>query len=184
MSLSTPNLNITLVPTYSSKSVGIADISQYPTGYYITNPTIEFTIPGFKKVALPFTTSSINVYNGNNLGVCNVTDINYLSPLPDGIYTVRFSISPNNTTYVEKNFMRTEIIECKYSKAFLKLDITQCDNEIKKYKKDKLNKIRLFIDGSIASANDCDLNTSYKLYQKADEMLKKFSDGECDCNHI
>jgi len=177
--MANPVLDITLIPTYSTKTIGFADITPFPIGYNVSNSNIEITAPGFRKVSANFVAKSVNVYNANNINICAAGEP--LSPLPDGIWTVKYSIAPNNLLFVEKSFIRTEVIECKYAKAFLKLDLSECDNEIKKSRKQILKKIRLFIDGAVASANDCDLEGAMKLYNKANEMLDRFIDGECDC---
>ena len=52
----TLKLDILVINTYSTLTLGIADISTYPTEPpNVTSPTIEITMPGFDPVAIPFT---------------------------------------------------------------------------------------------------------------------------------
>lgn len=176
-------LDITLVPTYTIKKLGIADISVYPSStFVITNPTIEVTPPGWQKVAIPFTAKGVNILDSDNLGMTSDSaSVSDLAQLPDGIYTIKYSFSPANKYFVEKRFLRMDLLECKYANAFLKLDLDVCDLEIKKYRKSMLAKIRLFMDGAMAASNNCDCVLAIQLYKKASELLDEFIDGQCEC---
>ncbi len=54
-------LDILVIPTYNSKTLGIADISTYPASPPVQSPTIEITIPGFGLVSIPFVPNDFNV---------------------------------------------------------------------------------------------------------------------------
>lgn len=178
-----PILDITLMDTYSLKTMGIADISMYPNGYNISNSTIEVTAPGFKKVAIQFNPKSVNIINSNSINLTCSLSYEGLASLPDGIYTLRYSISPNQTNFVEKSFMRIEQLECKYATAFLYLDLD--DTSFKETHKGKLKKLdlaKIFMKGSIAAVNECDHLLGIKLYKKAQEIIEDIIDGECKCD--
>lgn len=178
-----PILDITLIPTYSLKTMGIADISVYPTGYNISNPTIEITAPGMKKIAISFIPKTVNIINSNTINLTCVLSISQLASLPDGIYTLKYSVNPVQTNFVEKSFMRVDNLECKYAAAFLYLDLDDDSfKDIHKEKIKKLKTVRMFIDGSVAAMNECDANLAFKLYKKAQEMLDAIIDGECKCD--
>jgi hypothetical protein len=174
-------LDILVINTYSALTLGIADISTYPTEPpNVTSPTIEITMPGFDPVAIPFTVQDFNVFNSATLGLSEVGDP-YL-PLPDGVYYLRYSVAPAYENYVDKTIMRVEQIQEKFDNAFMKLDMMQCDMAIKTQAKVDLNSIWYMIQGSIAAANNCAVDTANKLYVQANNMLNNFISNNCGCS--
>jgi len=178
-----PLLDITLIQTYSLKTIGIADISVYPDNFDVFNPTLELTAPGMLKVALPFNPRTVNVFNSNNINMTCTFDYSQLAALPDGIYTLKYSISPNQDRFIEKSFMRVDKLECKFAQAFLYLDLDDDSfHDVHKNKMKTLKTVRMLIDGSVAAMNECDDILAVKLYQKASQMLDALIDGECKCD--
>jgi hypothetical protein len=175
-------LDILVIPTYNTYTLGIADASTYDTDPpVVTAPTIEITIPGFTTpVFLPFVVNDFNIFNSTSLGLSAVGDP--LIPLPDGIYYLRYTVSPAYINYVEKNIMRTELIQEKFDSAFMKLDMMECDLAIKTQSKVNLNSIYYMISGSIAAANNCAIDTANTLYIQANNMLNNFIRNNCGCS--
>lgn len=171
-------LDILVVPTYNTLTLGIADASTYVTTP--SAPTIEITIPGFGIVTLPFVPNDFNIFNSTSLGITSVGDP--LLPLPDGVYYLKYSISPAYVNYVEKTIIRVETLQERFDAAFMKLDMMQCDLAIKTQQKVTLNSIYFFIQGSIAAANNCAVETSNKLYAQASNMLNNFIKTDCNCS--
>jgi len=172
------NLNLNLVDTYSLSSMALADISAYDPHLAISNATIEITAPGFNKVSTIFTPKSVNVYNAQvfNIGCAPDTE------LPDGLYTVKYSVYPNDTTWVQKMFMRTAQIMCKYQRTFLAIDLhCSCNGAYYGRLKDELRNIRLLIEGSVAASNNCNTVDSMDMYKKANSLLDKLSKCQCNC---
>jgi hypothetical protein len=171
--MATNNLDLTLYNTHSLTTIGFADLSTY--GVPPTNMSFEVTPPGWNTVNLFFTPSTVNVYNASNFNI-PVGQSN----LPDGIWNVKYSVAPNQTTFVEKSFMRVEGILCKYGRNLL-ASISQCDtnNSDNKRIQSQLQSIKILIDGSIAATNMCDFETACKMYTKANSMLDKLM--PCDC---
>lgn len=166
-------IDITLVNTYNKDTLGVADLSLYQVSP--TNPSLEITPPGFNKVSLVFTPSSINTYGANHLLIGNEGD-----PLPDGIYTLKYSVSPNTINFVEKSFIRTDKIECQYDKLLLAIDNgCTCDLAIIPRLKWELRNVKLLIEGAIAATNLCDIKAAYNMYSKAVVQIKKIS--LCNC---
>ena len=145
-------LDFLVLPTYDSKTLGIADASTYPDNPpHESAPTIEISVPGFEKVILPFTMNDFTVYTSTTLGITSVGD--EIVPLPDGVYIIRYSVAPAYQNYVEKSIMRVEQIQEQFDKAFMHLDMMECDRAIKSQSKIDLNTIYFFIQGAIAAAN-------------------------------
>jgi hypothetical protein len=78
--------------------------------------------------------------------------------------------------------MRTERIQEKFDRAFLQLDLIECDRAIKTQSSVTLNTINFFIQGSIAAANNCAEYESNKLYTQANNMLDNFLKSNCGCS--
>ena len=57
----------------------------------------------------------------------------------------------------------------------------ECDLAIRRQQKVNLNSIYYFIQGSIAAANTCAVDTSNKLYTQANNMLNNFIKNNCYC---
>lgn len=167
-------LDLTIFNTYQSTSLGIIDVSLYDGN--IINPSLEITPPGFPKVNVEFTPDNINIYNSIHL----LPNCDSEIPLPDGIYTIKYSIQPNQINYVEKSFIRVEEIKCKYQKILLAVDNNcSCNTSGASDLKRQLRSIKLLIEGSIASTNNCDYKTATEMYRKAYSLLDKLK--ICDC---
>lgn len=174
------NLDILVIPTYNTKTLGVADISTYPDSPPVQSPTIEITIPGFGVISLPFTPEEFNVFNSGTLEITSVGED--LTPIPDGVYTLTYSVTPAFENYVTKTIMRVDQLQEKYDEAFMKLDMMECDGPIKKQAKEDLLSIYFLIQGSIAAANSCAIETANKLYLQASKQLSYFIKNNCNCS--
>lgn len=173
-------LDILVIPTYNTKTLAVGDISTYPTSPPIQSPTIEITIPGFGLVSLPFTPEEFNVFNS---GILEITAPGEdLTPIPDGLYTLTYSVAPAYENYVTKTIMRVDKLQEEFDKAFMKLDMMECDGAIKKQAKVELSTIYCLIGGSIAAANNCAIDTANKLYLQASKQLTNLNKRNCGCS--
>ena len=169
-------LNIQVVPTYTTYTISIQDISTYDSTP--TSPTIRIVTTGVD-VSLPFVPDTINTFNSTSLGLTPVGAETV--PLPDGIYYLTYSIAPAVSNYVTKTFMRTDLIQEKFDNAFMKLDMMECDKAISTQAKVDLTTINFFIQGSIAAANNSAVTEANKLYTQANKMLDNFIKNNCGC---
>lgn len=170
-------LDFLVIPTYNVQTLGIADNSTYDTPP--TSPTMQITIPGFGVVSLPFNINDFNIYNSTSLGITGVGEA--ILPLPDGVYYFTYSIAPAYENFVNKTIMRIDQIQEKFDSAFMKLDLMECDMAVKKQQKVNLNSIYYLIQGSLAAANNCAVDTANKLYNQANRMLNNFIKNNCNC---
>jgi hypothetical protein len=172
-------LDIVVVPTYNSKTLGVNDASVYASTP--SAPSLEITVPAFGKVTLPFNINTLNVINSTSLGLSDVGSP--IIPLPDGVYHLRYSIAPAYEYFVERSIMRVDQLQERFDEAFMKLDMMECDRAIKTQQKVALNSIYYFIQGAIAAANNCAIFEANKLYNQANKMLTNFiKAGGCDCS--
>lgn len=165
-------LEINVIPSCNTHILNIADASEYPFGTVINNPYIEITPPGFQKVTLIFSPKNINVYNSNSL---NLTSGDCTSPLPDGIYKLKYSIHPNYEIYTEKSYFKVDQILEDFDSAFLKLNINSCDLKYNENYRKKLDEIELFIQSAVSAANKCNDKLAIDLYKMANKLLKQLN---------
>ena len=64
----------------------------------------------------------------------------------------------------------------------MKLDMMECDSAIRTQSKVTLNSIWYLIQGSIAAANNCAIDTANKLYIQANRQLDYFIANQCGCS--
>lgn len=165
-------LDLNFFDTHDLKTLGVVDTSRYPSNFTIINPTIEITPPSFEKKNITFHTNAFNIYNSNTLSLtCGACD---LADLPDGIWYIRYSISPAATNFVERSFIRMDKLKSRLEEIFLCTDITECDGNVKWEKLNSIDQIEVFINGAIAAANQCNNILAIKLYNVADKMITNF----------
>jgi hypothetical protein len=171
-------LDFLIIPTYNTLTLGVADNSIYEDSPI--SPTVEITVPSFGKVSLPFVPNDFNIFNSSSLGLTQLGDS--LIPLPDGVYTIKYSIDPAYINFVEHNIFRVDVLQEKFDEAFMKLDMMECDRAIKTQDKVALSSINIFIQGAIAAANGCAIIEANKLYNQAKKMLNNFTKNGCNCS--
>jgi len=175
----TLKLDFLVVPTYNTLTLGIIDASTYPTNPPSVNtPWIEITPPGFDTIGLVFSVDEYNIFTSSNLGL---SPVGVNQPLPDGIYHIKYSVTPAYENFVEKSIIRTDRLQERFDEAFMRLDMMECDSAIKTQSKVELDTIYYFIQGAIAAANNCATIQSSKLYDQASRMLNHFMKHDCGC---
>ena len=176
--MATTKLDILVVPTYNTLTLGIADASTYVGTP--SSPSIEITVPGFGPVVLPFNINDFNVFNSASLGLTDPTG--QLIAIPDGVYFLKYTIAPAYLNYVEKSIIRVDALQEQFDEAFMKLDMMECDMAIKRQQKVNLSSIDFMIQGAIAAANNCAIDQANKLYNQAKNMLNNFMTNGCQCS--
>src|SRR5688500_7181471 len=127
------SLDLLVIPTYNTKTLGIADNSTYPDSPAVQSPTIEITVPGFGIVSTTFVPNDFNVFNSTMIELTEATED--LIAIPDGLYTLTYSVTPAYENYVTKTIMRVEQLQEKFDEAFMRLDMMEWDMAIKKQSK-------------------------------------------------
>jgi len=174
-------LDFLVINTFDVNTLGVADTSVYDNNPpNVTSPTMAITIPGYTvPVLIPFTPDDFNIYNSATLGL---SPVGVSQPLPDGVYYMKYTVNPAVTYHVEKNIMRTSRIQEKFDNAFMKLDMMECDSAIRTQSKVVLSSINFMIQGSIAAANNCAIDTANTLYVQANRQLDYFLTNNCGCS--
>lgn len=172
MSVQTPRLDLTIFDSHDPKKLVIGDSSYYPAGWTISNPTLQITVPGYGTKTVTFVAQSINIYTSNDLGITCDADPCDLADLPDGIYTIKYTINPAYKYSIIKSFMKVDAIWAKFDDKFLNLEMFTCDSQLSRNRQLQIDEIEFYINGAISAGNKCASKLAIDLYNKADRLLK------------
>jgi hypothetical protein len=169
----------------------IYDTSTYADNLGIDCPELLITPPGFHQSALIKVTPKFDV----NITACALEVSNAPVPTPlqstncgtkrvqlqDGIYIIRYSVSPNDKVYVEYNYLRTTVLLSTYYRKLCELDITPCEpDSTRKELLSEMKYIRTLIDAAKAKVEYCQSpNEGMELYNFAKKKLEKITCDVC-----
>ncbi len=167
------------VPTVANCEIlSIRDTSQYTSLLPIDCAELLITSPGFNSPALVSVTPNFNL----NIVACDLglqtTDCTSTnSDLPDGVYVIRYSVSPNDKVYVEYNHLRISKILTLYFKILCDIDIQACEpSSDQKELIDRVYYLRTLIDAAVAKVEYCGSpNHGMDIYNFALKELQKIS---------
>ena len=157
----------------------VVDTSIYNTQVSPQCPLLQITLPGFN-LPVQFTDSVIAPGFSLNLTACdlelqtNNCGTSY-NDLPDGIYIIKYSVSPAEFVYVEYNHLRITCALNKIQSIYCDLDLAACDPPQKI--KEKLNQVRLiqqYLSAAKAQVEFCHQPAKgMELYRYALSLLNK-----------
>jgi hypothetical protein len=170
----------------------IVDTSIYNSMIPVKCPALWVTPPGFN-TSVQFTDSAGDGSNVVlspgfmlNLTACDLEMQSsgcgtYYNDLPDGIYPIKYSVSPNEYVYVEYNHLRITKALIKIQKIYCDLDLGACDPPA--VVDEKLKKIRLiqqFLYAAKAQVEYClHAKKGMELYNYAVKLLDKMLCVNC-----
>jgi hypothetical protein len=187
-------LSLEIPDTNNCTIFRVQDTSVYSENVPITCPTLEIVPPGFNQGVVidiqvaPTTTSSFSyIFNSCILGLQTTGCGDTLQYLPDGVYYIRYSVSPNDKVFVEYKYLRVCQILNKYFNELCKLEMAACEPhaDVKEQLKE-LRLIKSFIDAAKAKVEYChDIDKGNELLMYADKRLNKYmtNDGCCTNCH-
>lgn len=127
-------LSLEVIETANPKLFRVSDTSLYSNDLSVECPTLEILAPGFNEPRVIDAIAGFNyVLNACTLGV-QVTGCDTVNaPVADGIYVVRYSVSPNDTANVEYNHLRITNALNLYYKRLAEVDVrcSEPDRDIK-----------------------------------------------------
>ena len=147
------------VPDTNNCSVfRIFDTSLYSSLLDITCGNLQITSPGFNEpVSIEVLPHFNLILNGCTLGIQTAGCGSVSEVLPDGIYNIKYSVSPNDEVYVEYNYLRICQTLNKYFNELCKLELAACEPEADV--KAQLNELRLiksFLDAAKVKVEYCE----------------------------
>jgi hypothetical protein len=177
------NLELEVVFDNNPKSFAIHDISEYHDKIAIEFGVLEITPPGFETAEIfnvkPFFKTK---FNASVLNINKAKTYKSLADLPDGIYSIKYSIKPNKKTMIEYDYFRNTLQIQRYASIACALMTEKCQLSLEDYTKRKreLVETKFLIDSAKFLAEECGKpREAIRIYKEADEKLKKLSDCKC-----
>lgn len=159
----------------------VKDTSQYAPNLEVDCAELLITAPGFK-TALISTKQGFDLkITACSLNIQTTACDSERTELPDGIYIIRYSVSPNNKVYVEYNLLRTtKLMELYYDKM-CSIDVSPCEpSSDKKKLMDDMALIRTYIDAAKSKVEYCGSpDQGMELYEFAKRKLEKITCNVC-----
>ncbi len=162
----------------------IVDVSIYADGLLVECPRLDITIPGITQpvyITTPDIDSGfVKTISAIDLGLQSVTDTETVD-LPDGLYNIKYSVSPNDKTIVEYNYLRCTKILISYYKELCKVDLAQCEPTSEQHRKlHDLRYIKMYIDAAKSKAEYCNSKRdAVNMLDYAKKLLDKYKTGKC-----
>lgn len=164
----------------------ITDTSVYTDKIPVDCETLHIRVPGFNDPVKIDTIQGFDlVITACDLYLQNSECGEVLKNLPDGVYEIRYSVSPNDKVFVEYNYLRvTEILD-RWNKQLCQLELAACEPSADV--KESLKELRLiesFIKAAKAKVEYChDVTAGMELYNYAKKRLDKYPETCCSsCN--
>jgi hypothetical protein len=183
--MSSHNLNIEVLDTNNENVLTIIDSSVYNSLLPLSCQELLITPPGFQFSA---SIDPALLTPGYNLAItaCMLEiqtsgcDARF-DTIPDGIYAIRYSVSPNEYVKTETNHFRMTKTYNRWKKALCDLDLSNCLPEQKK--QDKLNQLQnvdMFLKAAKATAEVCrDADRAKKIFDYAVKLLDRIDCKNC-----
>ncbi len=174
--LDIPHSNNPRILRISDNSV-YTDLLDVKCGY------LSITPPGFN-TPIVIETSSTNfslVLTACSLGMQSNNCQEHLNVLPDGIYTIRYSVSPTDKVYVEYDHLRVTQFINRYNQKLADLEMAACEPSPDiKAQLSELRLIKSFIDAAKVKVEECHQNEDgMNLLIYAQKRLMKLDQMSC-----
>lgn len=159
----------------------IKDSSFYNPDIVPTSPEITIKYPGSTNyITTPVGTGFTYTINSNTIGLTRVNLADSLTVLPDGLWTIRYSICPNDELFVEYTFLRNTKQLIKYHNLFCSLEIHKCNRKEYEIQLKLLREIKQKIDAAKYLAECGKYTQSIELYDAVCMILDGLS-STCNC---
>jgi hypothetical protein len=148
-------LSLHIPEHYNEELLLLKDTSSYAMSPLVSCERIDIIRPG---THVPI---SIDVQRGFDLSL-NSSHLNYteetsdFATIPDGIYHIRYSVSPNDKVFVEYYYLRTIAIENLYHNLLCKVDLAGFDpHQDVKNKLNEFKLLKMYINTAKAKVENC-----------------------------
>jgi len=173
------------IPTVSNCDLlCIKDTSQYSSELAVDCEELLITLPGYSvpvliKVDKNFDMCLTACTMALQTKDCGVTQ----EKIPDGIYIVKYSVSPNSKVYVEYNHLRVTELLTTYYEVLCDLNVQACQPDSdKEALLSEMYYIKTMIDAAVANVEYCQSSAQgMQLYRYAKQRLNKISCPTGNC---
>ena len=173
------------IPTVSNCDLlCINDTSQYSSELAVDCEELLITLPGFsvpvlikvdKDFDMCLTACTLAIQKSN----CGTTQ----EKIPDGVYIIKYSVSPNSKVYVEYNHLRVTKLLTTYYEVLCDLEVQACQPDSEKQSLlAEMSYIRTVIDAAVANVEYCQsAEHGMQLYNYAKNRLNKIACPSGNC---
>lgn len=177
-------LSLEIPDTNNLRIFRVFDTSQYATDFPAVCGALQITSPGFKLPVdievLPYFNL---VLNACTLGIYHGNCGEETPCLPDGIYTVKYSVSPNDKVFTEYTYLRLTETLNKYYEELCTLEVYGCDPPVEvKAKLKELRFIKSLLDTAKVKIEYCHNSfQGMEIFLYAKKRLHRLKGGCKDC---
>jgi len=178
-------LSLEVLDTMNACQLLVMDTSIYNPDSAVECQLLQITLPGFSQ-AVNFDDAEIEpgfnkIFTACDLEIQTTGCGTNFSDLPDGIYILRWSVSPNSVVYVEYNHLRMTNALTRYQTLLCELDVNACAPDVETKKQlDQLTQIRQFLDAAKAKVEIChEPAKGMELFTYAIKLLDKYQCKSC-----
>lgn len=158
------------------------DASVYGQGLDVDCPRLDIWLPGFlvPKYYTDLQPNFVKNLNAKDLGLQHPLAETPLS-LPDGLYKIRYSVSPNDKVFVEYHHLRTANIMNMYYYEICKVQLEPCEPGPEQHQKlHDLRYIKMYIDAAKAKTEYCHApKQGVDMLAYAEKLLRSYMTGAC-----
>jgi hypothetical protein len=188
-------LALDIPETACENIIRIWDASVYGEGLDIDCPRLDIYLPGFS-MPIYYTNNAlldpptvllpgfVKNFSTSDLGITHSSDDP--GTFPDGLYTIRYSVSPNDIVFVQYYHLRTTHLMNTYYREVCKIQLQACEPNAEQHQKmHDLRYIKMYIDAAKAKAEYCHAPVqAVEMYTYAEKLLAKYLTGCCvSCNN-
>jgi hypothetical protein len=176
-------LSLDIPETLNTKIFRVVDTSTYSTDLGITCNRLQILLPGYlEEVILEILPNSENVFNACTLHLQDTNCDAALSELPDGIYTVRYSVAPNDKVWIEYNYLRISQTLNTYYNILCSINLTGAEPlATEKEKLNKLRMLKMMLEGAKAKVEFCNNPEQGQLiFNYAKKQIDKLNCTYCN----
>ena len=178
-------LSLEVIDTLNCNILRIDDTSIYSTDIPVECPILNITPPGYSS-SIELGDADIDPSFRINVTACTLemqtTDCGTeYKAIPDGIYVLKYSVSPNDKVFVEYNHLRTSKLRNRYDKILCEIDLSGCEPSAETEKKLMLlKKIDMYIKAAKVKVEEChEPRKGIELFTYAKKLLDKFECKTC-----
>tara|TARA_R110000796_G_scaffold4981_2_gene18792 strand:- start:3714 stop:4295 length:582 start_codon:yes stop_codon:yes gene_type:complete len=162
----------------------IKDTSQYSKDLAVDCEELLITLPGYSVPVLIKVDKDFDMCLTACTLALQTTDCGTRQEnIPDGIYIIRYSVSPNSKVYVEYNHLRVSQLLGQYYQVLCDLDVQACQPDSEKQELlAEMSYIRTMIDAAVSNAEYCQSSAqAMQIYNYAKGRLNKITCPTGNC---
>lgn len=168
--------------TLNSCVLRLVDMSVYNENITVTCPQLQISSPGFSQSSFVDVSAGFSQnFTACDIGIQSSNCGSEYNDLPDKLYVIRYSVSPNDVVYVEYNHLRITKALNKIRDFLCDLDAGACEPaEVVRKKLMELDHIRQDLMAAKAMVEVCrKAKQGVDLYNYAWQKLEKFECSAC-----